>query len=49
MRFDIRFSGDSNLKDSKFSFAQPYMLRCNIAGIMKDLMLKIALENSINL
>ena len=26
MRFEIRFSGDSNLKDSKFYFVQPYSI-----------------------
>ena len=25
MLFEIRFSGDSNLKDSKFYFVQPYL------------------------
>ena len=28
MLFEIRFSGDSNLKDSKFYFVQPYLCYC---------------------
>ena len=42
MRFEIRFSGDSNLKDSKFYFVQPYLGRCNI---LKKNLVDVWLEN----
>ena len=36
MRFEIRFSGDTNLKDSKFYFVQPYLRRITLHFIQKN-------------
>ena len=36
MLFEIRFSGDSNLKDSKYYFVQPYWQPLRVTLVMGD-------------